>query len=164
MNFRMFSVLLFFHLPFLCFPQSTNFVGVYNAETYQTDTSKTVSVIYHTLILNPDSSFIYKKINEQQHCDNRYVGNWLFRDNAVALFFLKADTWTLEIQSGTGFINLIYENKNILFSKTGSNLNNNKIMVDDEFYNHPVENKQNQKHGKKKKKIKEPDCFNFKSA
>lgn len=140
-------IFLFVYLPEVIFAQHQNLTGIYIAETSEYDSnSKNQQQINHTLLLNPDKSFIYNKTHMTSLCKYNYIGNWYSINNELILNFLAEESLALKIIKDKNSESLFLKNEEILL-----HVKQNAATINP---NTQIENN-------KKKKHKDPPCPRF---
>ncbi len=140
-------IFLFTWLPDVLFAQLQTLTGVYIAKTSEYDSiGQNEKQINHTLLLNPDKSFIYNKTHMTSLCKYNYIGNWHSFNNELILNFLAEEPLALQIIKDT-------QTESIF-------LKNNELLLHIK-HKPSLPNSNNQIENNKKKKHKDPPCPRF---
>ncbi len=146
-NIKIFIFCLMALIPEMIFSQNQNLSGIFKAESTEYDlNSQKTNQINHTLLLNSDKSFIYKKSHQNESCNYNYIGNWNASKNELVLNFLAEESLALKI--------VHEENSQSIFLRTEDLLlypvNSNKLVF-------PI----NKLDPNQKKIYKDPPCPKF---
>ena len=146
-NSKIFIFCLMALIPEMIFSQNQLVSGIFKAESTEYDlNSQKANQINHTLLLNSDKSFIYKKSHQNESCNYNYIGNWNASKNELILNFLAEESLALKIVQQENSQSILLRTDDLLLYQ----VNSNKLL----FPGNKLDPNQ-------KKKYKDPPCPKF---
>lgn len=146
-NIKIFIFCLMALIPEMIFSQNQFIPGIFKAESTEYDlNSQKANQINHTLLLNSDRSFIYKKTHQNESCNYNYIGNWNASKNELILNFLAEESLALKIVHQENSQSILLQTDDLLLHP----VNSNKLF----FPSKQIDPNQ-------KKKYKDPPCPKF---